>query len=62
MLGCRSRKEKKLSGSRSQKYLLVICAMFTEQYSRGWVEKKEKKEVTSSCLSRQQETRREENS
>lgn len=44
MLGCQSSKEKKLSGSRSQKYLLVICALFTELYSRGWVEEKEKEE------------------
>lgn len=62
MLGCQSSKEKKLSGSRSQKYLLVICALFTELYSRGWVEEKEKEEVTSSCLERQLEMRREENS
>ena len=50
MLGCQSRKGKELSGSRSQEYLLVICALFTELYSRGWVEEKKKKKVTSSCL------------
>lgn len=61
MLGCQSRKGKKLSDSRSQEYLLVICALFTELYSRGWVEEKGKKEVTSSRLLRQLEMHREEN-
>lgn len=42
-MGCQSSKGKKLSSSRSQKYLLVTCALFTELYPRGCVEEKEKK-------------------